>query len=493
MKATSLATLVIHAVLSMGVLAQDVSASNTPSSAEKDAALELKDALRRAQAGDSRAQSWLGQHYAESDPPNFAQAIAWYSKSAAKGDQSAKFALARMQEIGRGVPVQITTALASYQQLAAQGNADAQFRLGMMYEFGAGVPGNPAIAACYYDLARKGGSIAAAARTDIAPAVPPGIALSCDIVLKNVLSDNVAAAHLPPPPPPPPPAQGAPIRPCSSAARIGSWLVEPFSAIADREHFTQADLVAKITVGSSGTLDNVEITKSSVSSRALKELVESAMYAMDCQAIGRQYTVSYPLQFAVDEHALAASQSAAPTQSKPAVLLVIKAGGALEVDHQALPAEDAQYALIKKLVADAPERQFVLQVADGQRYEPIGRAIVKLKRAGAAGVLFALGESQVSISFRGSPIPTIYGGRVVPKHLIDIDSNSSILLNNVPVADVSALRAALAPKSPAGYAGIISLRPNKASDFNVFADVLKALAPLSDRYSLGIIGDEQFM
>jgi TPR repeat protein len=63
-------------------------------------------------------------------PQNFAEALKWYRRAAAKGNASAQFNLGIMYANGEGVPKDEAKAVEWYQKSAAQGDADAQCFLG---------------------------------------------------------------------------------------------------------------------------------------------------------------------------------------------------------------------------------------------------------------------------------------------------------------------------------------------------------------------------
>jgi TPR repeat protein len=74
----------------------------------------------------------------------FAEARDWLEKEAAKGDQSAMYALGTLYEDGpgedgAGIPQDYVKAREWYERAAAKNNADAMFHLGKLYENGRGV------------------------------------------------------------------------------------------------------------------------------------------------------------------------------------------------------------------------------------------------------------------------------------------------------------------------------------------------------------------
>ena len=101
------------------------------------------DALRaRAEQGDARAQSRLGNmyRYGEGVPQDDAEAVRWYRLAAEQGYASAQTRLGVMHFEGRGVMQDFAEAARWYRRAADQGEVHAQFFLGGLYTTGRGVP-----------------------------------------------------------------------------------------------------------------------------------------------------------------------------------------------------------------------------------------------------------------------------------------------------------------------------------------------------------------
>lgn len=97
-------------------------------------ALAVEDYRQAAQAGDITSQYYLGRAYelGKGIPRDYAQAMAWYTQSATRGDSVASdgmVGLASLYEHGEGVPTDLTHAKALYEQAAQLGNANAQAAL----------------------------------------------------------------------------------------------------------------------------------------------------------------------------------------------------------------------------------------------------------------------------------------------------------------------------------------------------------------------------
>lgn len=94
-----------------------------------------------AQAGDAKAQYYLGLLYAhgrgvEKDP---AAAAAWFQKSAKQGNAEAQFDLGHLYRRGAGVPQDDTIAVDWWRKAADSGQTFAQSSLAGMYLDGKGV------------------------------------------------------------------------------------------------------------------------------------------------------------------------------------------------------------------------------------------------------------------------------------------------------------------------------------------------------------------
>lgn len=118
---------------------------------------------QQAASGDADAQCGLGFLYEKGDgvPQNYAQAAAWYHKSAERGDAEAQYMLGGLYEAGYGVPQDYAQTAIWYRKAAEQGYAMAQFDLGLLYDKGKGVPQNYAEAAGWYRKSAEQGDLKA--------------------------------------------------------------------------------------------------------------------------------------------------------------------------------------------------------------------------------------------------------------------------------------------------------------------------------------------
>jgi TPR repeat protein len=122
-----------------------------------------------AESGNVRAQYLYGRvlEYGQlgvtADLPS---AIAWYRRSAARGDPHAQVALGYLYDRGNGVAQNYPEAARLYAAAAAQGHARGQYNLGVFYRDGFGVRQNPARAMALFrqaadqNYANASGSIA---------------------------------------------------------------------------------------------------------------------------------------------------------------------------------------------------------------------------------------------------------------------------------------------------------------------------------------------
>ena len=232
-----------------------------------------------AKQGDKMSAIWLADRYEHLTPPDYAQAMAWYEVALEHGSDYAQFRLARMYETGHGTPVRFDLALSKYESLSAAGLPNlsdaASFRLGMMYEHGVGVPLDLDKARQYYEVAKQQGSAAAAARLALALNAPP------------LLAPDVSAA------------QGDVHRYCNNSSEVGESLNEKVSAFASRAKMDQLSASANVTVGGTGAIEDVSITKMSVNSLWLKLKLRDTLYAWRCIGSGKEerFRLEYDFDF----------------------------------------------------------------------------------------------------------------------------------------------------------------------------------------------------
>ncbi len=101
-----------------------------------------EDLLRRAEAGDAKAQYRLGGMYEygrAGAPKDYRQAFFWYKKAAEQGYAPGQRGLGKCYELGLGVKADPSKAAYWYKKAADQGLARAQVNLGILYETGVGV------------------------------------------------------------------------------------------------------------------------------------------------------------------------------------------------------------------------------------------------------------------------------------------------------------------------------------------------------------------
>jgi len=98
--------------------------------------------LRKAQAGDVKAQAKVGVAYATGQwtAQNDGEALKWFTKAAAQGDTDAQYALGDIYSNGRGVPTDYPQAVKWMRLAADKGDPRAQAGLASLYDIGTGVP-----------------------------------------------------------------------------------------------------------------------------------------------------------------------------------------------------------------------------------------------------------------------------------------------------------------------------------------------------------------
>jgi len=98
--------------------------------------------IRKAQAGDRKAQSQLGMAYATGQwtQREDSKAVEWFTKAAAQGDTQAQYALGDFYANGRGVKADYAQAAKWMRMAAEAGDPRAQAALGSFYDIGTGVP-----------------------------------------------------------------------------------------------------------------------------------------------------------------------------------------------------------------------------------------------------------------------------------------------------------------------------------------------------------------
>jgi len=84
---------------------------------------------------------------------DYSEAVQWYSKAAAQGEEVAQFALAEMYYNGVGVSQDYIKAMQFYEQAAKSGHIAALGCLGLLYTLGNGVPQDYMLAYAFFSLA----------------------------------------------------------------------------------------------------------------------------------------------------------------------------------------------------------------------------------------------------------------------------------------------------------------------------------------------------
>jgi TPR repeat protein len=103
----------------------------------------LESVRMQAEQGDLDAQLRLGLFYTlgSSVPPDYGEALKWYTMAAEQGDSGAQFEVGIMYRLGApGYPKNYSEAAKWFRKAAEQGKTGAQYNLGNFYRFGQGVP-----------------------------------------------------------------------------------------------------------------------------------------------------------------------------------------------------------------------------------------------------------------------------------------------------------------------------------------------------------------
>jgi len=106
---------------------------------------ELESLKAQAEAGDSKAETALGNYYTtgQGGRIDIPEAIKWYRAAADRGQPQAQYNLGVIYSRGLVVPRNDQEALKWFSQSAQQGDAMAQYELGAMYAGGLGVAASP--------------------------------------------------------------------------------------------------------------------------------------------------------------------------------------------------------------------------------------------------------------------------------------------------------------------------------------------------------------
>lgn len=115
--------------------------------------------LKQAQSGDPSAMFEVARMYerGRGTKPSMSQAIHWYQRAIAKGQNNALAQLGVIFFDGKGVKQDRRKALSLLKPAAEKGNATAQYYLGRMYEQGQGLRRDLDQAKYWYRLAAKNG------------------------------------------------------------------------------------------------------------------------------------------------------------------------------------------------------------------------------------------------------------------------------------------------------------------------------------------------
>lgn len=116
-----------------------------------------------ADQGDAASALYLGVLYDTGTgvSQDYRQALAWYERGAANGNETAMFNAAIMYDAGRGTAPNPAAAVAWYDRAAQRGYGRAEYNLALLYEGGIGVAPDRGRAVRFYRAAASHGIAAA--------------------------------------------------------------------------------------------------------------------------------------------------------------------------------------------------------------------------------------------------------------------------------------------------------------------------------------------
>ncbi|WP_144445644.1 SEL1-like repeat protein [Inquilinus limosus] len=123
------------------------------------ASAELRELVRRAEAGDTLAEYGLGTRFANGTelPQSPERAAYWYRRAAEQGMPDALYALGVAYRDGIGVTGDAQEAMTWFRKASLAGRPRGAYEVGRLYEGGQLGPPNPRIAAGWYRIAAHGG------------------------------------------------------------------------------------------------------------------------------------------------------------------------------------------------------------------------------------------------------------------------------------------------------------------------------------------------
>jgi TPR repeat protein len=140
-----------------GATADDDPAAQVP--LPDGASAELRELVRRAEAGDAVAEYGLGTRFANGTelPQSPERATYWYRRAADQGNPDALYALGVAYRDGIGVTADAREAMAWFRKASLAGRPRGAYEVGRLYEDGQLGPPNPRIAAGWYRIAANRG------------------------------------------------------------------------------------------------------------------------------------------------------------------------------------------------------------------------------------------------------------------------------------------------------------------------------------------------
>ena len=120
---------------------------------------QAEEVRQLAEQGDIQAQVKLARMYevGQGVPKDFNEALKWYKEAADHGNALAQGTLGWFFQYGQGVETNLPIAISWYRKAAEQGQAMSQLNLAVMYDDGIGVATNKEEAVKWYRLAADQG------------------------------------------------------------------------------------------------------------------------------------------------------------------------------------------------------------------------------------------------------------------------------------------------------------------------------------------------
>lgn len=135
--------------------------SVTTSPRDASETMPVDELIRRADGGDVLAMRFAGAAYDEGNngaSQDLAEAVRWFLRADAAGDDASAYRLAQMYEKGHGVLKDHPEAIKRYRRLAEKGHVSSLCNMGTLYVQGEDTPHNVILAYACFRLAATNGN-----------------------------------------------------------------------------------------------------------------------------------------------------------------------------------------------------------------------------------------------------------------------------------------------------------------------------------------------